>query len=308
MNAFITGQGFSLIGMLSVLIGAVINIILDPILIYACNMGVQGAALATIISQAVSCAWVIIFLLGKKTTIKLRPKYFLLKAKVILPCLSLGLANFIMQASESAIAICFNTSLRKYGGDIAVGCMTILTSVMQFAMLPIQGISQGGQPILSYNYGAKKIDRVKKTFKYLLISCLSYSMFIWIFVSAFPRLFAGIFTSDAELLDFTVKYLRIYIFGLGIFGIQMACQITFVSIGNAPSSILVAVVRKFILLIPLIYIVPCFTANKTLGVYLAEPIADVTAVIFTAILFFFQFRKSLAKIENPAPNKELEVQ
>ena len=202
-----------------------------------------------------------------------------------------------MQASESVISVCFNSSLLGYGGDIAVGAMTILTSVMQFAMLPLQGIAQGAQPILSYNYGAKSADRVKKTYKLLLISCLVYSVTLWMCVMLFPRAFATVFTTDTALLDFTESVIRIYFGGMFLFGIQIACQMTFVSLGNAPSSVIVAVVRKFVLLLPLIYIMPNFVEDKTVGVYMAEPIADIIAVTFTAILFVFQFRKALKKIE-----------
>ena len=297
MNAFITAQGFAKQGMLTVLIGAVCNIILDPILIFALGMGVQGAALATVLSQGVSCAWVLLFLFGKKSILKLRAKNFLQSPRLILPCVALGTATFIMQASESVISVCFNSSLAKYGGDIAVGAMTILSSVMQFALLPLQGISQGAQPILSYNFGAKNVERVKKTYRVLLTVCLSYSALIWAFVMAFPRVFAGIFTPDEALLAFTGRALRIYCAVLILFGIQLACQMTFVSIGNAVCSIIVAVTRKFILLIPLIYLMPTLVSDKTMGVYLAEPVADALAVSFTAVLFFFQFRKAMRKLE-----------
>ena len=179
MNAFITAQGFTKISMVSIIIGAVCNIILDPIFIFGFDMGVKGAALATILSQAVSCVWVISFLCGKKTIIKLKFSDLKLSSKIILPCVALGSATFIMQSSESVISVCFNSSLLRYGGDIAVGAMTILTSVMQFAMLPLQGIAQGAQPILSFNYGAKNSVRVKKTFKILLVTCLVYSVSLW---------------------------------------------------------------------------------------------------------------------------------
>jgi len=198
-----------------------------------------------------------------------------------------------MQASESVISVCFNSSLLRYGGDVAVGAMTILTSVMQFAMLPLQGLGQGAQPVSSYNFGAGNVERVKKTFKLLLISSLTYSMTLWAAIMLVPRAFAGIFTPDPTLLDFTEKALRIYCGGLGLFGIQMACQMTFVSLGNAPSSIIVAVVRKFVLLLPLIYCLPQLMSDKTMAVYTAEPAADILAVTFTAILFAFQFKKAL---------------
>ena len=300
MNAYITAQGFARMGMLTVVIGAVANIILDPIFIFALNMGVRGAALATVISQAISCIWVLLFLSGTKSILRLRPGVLKIDLKLVLPCVALGSAHFIMQASESVISACFNTSLRTYGGDIAVGAMTILTSVMQFAMLPLQGLAQGAQPIISYNYGARNRERVRGIFKILLTSSLIYSMTIWAAVMLFPRGFASIFTSDAALLDFTSGALRIYCAVLGIFGIQIACQMTFVSLGKALSSMVVAIMRKFVLLLPLIYIVPTFfdACMKTTGVYLAEPIADVIAVSFTAVLFAFQFKKALRSIEN----------
>ena len=299
MNAFITAQGFAKTGMLSVLIGAVANIILDPIFIFCFNMDVQGAALATIISQALSCAWVLAFLFGKRTMLKIKRKNLFLEAKIILPCLALGLSVFIMQASESVISVCFNSSLLRYGGDIAVGAMTILTSVMQFAMLPLQGLGQGAQPIISYNYGARNVGRVKAAFRLLLKTSVLYAVALWGLVMIFPQLFAAMFTSDAELMEFTKTALRIYMASMFLFGIQMACQMTFNSLGRAKESIIVAVMRKFILLIPLIYIMPAvWSSNQTMAVYLAEPIADALAVTFTAVLFAFQFKKALVKISD----------
>lgn len=298
MVAFINAQGFTKVGMTVVLIGAVCNIVLDPVFIFVFGMGVKGAALATIISQAVSCVLVILFLLGKKTQLKLKRKYLIIDVKLIFPCVALGLSTFIMQSSESVISVCFNSSLLKYGGDIAVGAMTILTSVMQFAMLPMQGIAQGAQPISSYNYGAGNASRVKQTFKLLLVSCVVYSTLLWGMIMLFPQIFAGIFTPEAELIEFTSKALRIYCGVMCLFGIQIACQMTFVSIGNATCSIIVAVVRKFVLLLPLIYIIPHFVSDKTMGVYLAEPFADVIAVTFTAILFTVQFRKAMKALEH----------
>lgn len=298
MNAFITAQGFTTTSMVSVLIGAICNITLDPVFIFVFNMGVKGATLATVLSQAISTIWVVVFLSGKKTQLHLRKKYMGLKPKVFLPCVALGLATFIMQASESVVTVCFNSSLLHYGGDIAVGAMTILTSVMQFAMLPLQGIAQGSQPIASYNYGAKNADRVKKTFRLLVITCLTYSTLLWAAVQIIPKVFVSIFTSDAKLVAFTAPMLKIYLGGLFLFGIQIACQITFTSLGKAVNSIIVAVVRKFVLLLPLIYIMPHVVSNPTIGVYMAEPIADIIAVLFTSVLFTFQFKKALAQIRN----------
>lgn len=298
MNAFITAQGFATTGMLSVLIGAVCNIILDPVLIYGLHMGVKGAATATIISQAVSTLWVLRFLTGKKTILKIRRENLKMEKKVVLPGVALGLAPFIMQASESVIIVCFNSSLLKYGGDVAVGAMTILSSVIQFSMLPMQGFAQGAQPISSFNYGAKNAGRVRKTFRLLLTCCVIYSVLFWAAVMLFPQGFAMIFSSDAELISYTRWALRIYAAGMGIFGIQIACQMTFISMGNAKASIIVAVMRKFVLLLPLIYLLPHLVENKVMGVYLAEPVADVIAVTFTAVLFYFQFKKAMRAIES----------
>ncbi|MBP3667894.1 MAG: MATE family efflux transporter [Clostridia bacterium] len=303
MNAFVTAQGFTAVSMISVVIGAAANIALDPLFIYGLGMGVRGAALATVISQALSCLWVISFLVSRRSLLRIRKQSLNLSPRVILPCLALGSAAFVMQGSESVISVCFNSSLLRYGGDIAVGAMTILTSVMQFAMLPLQGIAQGAQPILGYNYGAKNAPRVKKTFRLLLTVCLLYSLSLWALVILFPQLFVSLFTPDPALQDFAQSVLPIYFFGMGIFGIQIACQMTFVSLGNAPASVLVAVMRKFVLLLPLIYIMPRLLQDATLGVYIAEPIADVIAVTFTAILFVFQFRKALKSIEVPAPHQ-----
>lgn len=301
LNAFITAQGFAKEGMMTVLIGAICNIVLDPIFIFGLKMGVRGAALATIISQGISCVWVVKFLTGKKTILKIKKENFVTGLKYVTPCIALGLSTFVMQSSESIVSVCFNSSLLKYGGDVAVGAMTILTSVMQFAMLPLQGLAQGAQPITSYNYGAGNAGRVKQSFKLLLTCSLIYSTTLWRIIMLKPSAFAGMFTNDAVLLEFASNALRIYCRVLLIFGIQIACQMTFVSTGNAICSIIVAVMRKFILLIPLIYIMPhIYTADKTTAVYMAEPVADIIAVTFTAIMFIFRFRKSLKKIEKSA--------
>ena len=296
MNAFITAQGFATTGMLTVLIGAVCNIVLDPLFIFGLNMGVRGAALATVLSQGISCVWVVSFLMGKKTSLRLKPQNMRIDMKLLAPCIALGLSTFIMQSTESIISVCFNSSLLKYGGDIAVGAMTILTSVMQFAMLPLQGLAQGAQPISSYNFGAKNAERVKQTFFALLKASLTYSVILWACIMLFPQAFAGIFTPDQELLAFTAKALRIYCGALFIFGIQIACQMTFVSIGNAPCSIIVAILRKFVLLIPLIFILPHILPDQTMAVYTAEPAADTLAVIFTMVMFGTQFKKALKKL------------
>lgn len=293
LNAFITAQGFATVGMLSVVIGAVCNIVLDPIFIFAMNMGVRGAALATILSQAVSAVWVVRFLTGKKTILKLRKEYLKIQPKIFLPCAALGLSPFIMQSTESILNICFNSSLLKYGGDMAVGAMTILSSVMQFALLPLQGLTQGSQPIISFNFGAKNVSRVKKAFFLLLISACTYAAAVWAVTMLKPELFIGIFTPDAELAKTAKWALRIYMAVAALFGIQLACQQTFVALGRAKESIFLALLRKVVLLIPLIYILPVFFADKTMAVFLAEPVADVLAVTTTTVLFGVKFRQIL---------------
>ena len=299
MNAFITAQGFSKTSMYTVLIGALTNIFLDPVFIFGFDMGVQGAALATVISQCISCVWVLFFLRSEKTILKLIKENMHLKAKVILPCLALGLAAFIMQSSESVISVCFNTSLLKYGGDIAVGAMTILSSINMFAMLPLQGLGQGAQPIVSYNYGAKDAKRVRGAFMLLLKSSFIYATALWLIIMLLPQVFTSLFTTNAELAAFTQSAMRRYFAVMFMFGIQIACQMTFTAIGSAKSSIAVAVVRKFVLLLPLIYLMPAlFPADKAMAVYLAEPAADFIAVTFTAILFSIQFKRAMDKLPN----------
>ncbi|MCI5511563.1 MAG: MATE family efflux transporter [Eubacterium sp.] len=291
LNAFINAQGFAKSGMLTVVIGAICNIILDPIFIFLLNMGVRGAALATIISQGVSCVWILKFLMGNKSTLRLQTRYMRIQPKVVIPCVALGVSPFIMQFTESILNVCFNTSLLKYGGDTAVGAMTILGSVMQFTMLPLQGLSQGAQPIVSFNYGANNIKRVKKAFRLLLLCSLSFTVIMWTVCMLFPQLFIGIFTSDAQLAEYTKWAIHIYMAATLIFGIQIACQQTFIALGNAKVSVFLALLRKVILLIPLIYILPNFFADKTMAVFLAEPVADVIAVTTTAVLFAKEYRR-----------------
>ena len=291
MNAFITAQGFSGFGMLTVAIGAVLNIALDPLFIYTFDMGVKGAALATVLSQAVSALWATYFLTSRRSVLKLERGRMRLRPSILLGCLSLGVAPFIMQASESVINVCYNTSLARYGGDTAVGAMTILSSVMMFAMLPIQGLGQGAQPIISYNYGAKKFGRVRQCYKYLLLSGTVFCSVLWGAVQLFPDVFARMFTSDAALASYAKHVLRVYMAMSFLFGVQIACQMTFISIGYAKESVCVALARKVALLIPLIYLLPRLISDQTLAVFLAEPVADTLAVIFTAILFAVKFKK-----------------
>ncbi len=296
LNNFITSQGFATISMLSVVIGAVANIILDPIFIFVFNMGVKGAALATILSQALSAFWVLRFLMGKKTILRIKKQYLKIEPKTYLPCLALGMSPFVMQSTESIISVCFNSSLLKYGGDIAVGSMTILSSIMQFSMLPLQGLTQGAQPIISFNYGARKAERVKKAFFLQLISCVVFSGLIWAIAMFAPNLFIGIFTPDPDLTAYTKWAIRIYMAVSIIFGLQIGCQQTFVAIGNAKVSLFLAVLRKIILLIPLIFLLPNFFEDKAMAVFLAEPVADVIAVTTTVCMFTFQFRKTMKEL------------
>lgn len=291
LNAFINAQGFALMGMLTVTIGAVCNIILDPIFIFGLNMGVRGAALATILSQGVSFVWVLKFLLSSRSSLRIRRKNLKLSAPVILPCIALGLSPFIMQFTESVLSICFNTSLLKYGGDMAVGAMTIMASVMQFCMMPLQGLTQGAQPIISFNYGAGNAGRVKKTFRLLLKCALLFSTAVWALSMFVPQIFIGIFTSDPALADYTIWAIRIYMAASLLFGIQLACQQTFIALGNAVTSVFLALLRKVILLIPLIFVLPLFFTDKVFAVFLAEPVADFVAVSVTSILFIRQYRK-----------------
>ena len=297
MNAYITAQGFTTVSMKTVMIGAGLNIVLDPIFIFGLGMGVRGAALATILSQAVSAAWVLRFLTGGKSKWRLRKENLRPRAKVVLPCLALGLSPFIMQSTESLISVCFNSSLLKYGGDTAVGAMTVLISIMQLAMMPLQGLTQGCQPIVSYNYGARNAQRVREAFRCLLRACLVYSLTLWTLVQLMPQMFAGIFTPDPELRAYAAWAMRIYMAATGIFGIQVACQQTFIALGNAKASLFLAVLRKIILLIPFIYILPHFFADKVFAVFLAEPVADFLAVCTTATIFAIQFKKTMAELE-----------
>ena len=297
MNAFITAQGFTTVSMKTVLIGAALNTVLDPLFIFVFGMGVKGAALATILSQAVSALWVLRFLTGGTTKWKLRREHLRPVPAVFGPSVALGLSPFIMQSTESLIAVCFNSSLLKYGGDTAVAAMTVLTGIMQFALMPIHGLTQGAQPIVSYNFGARNARRVRDAFRCLLISCFVYSMVLWALVQLFPQLFILLFNDDPTLVDYAAWALRIYMGATGLFGIQIACQQTFVALGNAKTSLFLAALRKIILLVPLIYILPCFFADKAFAVFLAEPVADFLAVCTTSAMFALQFRRAMASLE-----------
>ncbi|WP_131065200.1 MATE family efflux transporter [Clostridioides difficile] len=295
MNTFINTQGFATTGMMTVAIGALINIILDPIFIFGFNMGVKGAALATIIAQGVSAIWVLMFLFGKKSILKIKKKYMIPKASIILPVLGLGISPFIMQSTESLVLIALNSKLQMYGGDLAVGSMAIMSSIMQILMLPNMGVTQGAQPIISYNYGSGQLDRVKKTFKLCLLSCFTYSTILWLLLMIFPAFFVSIFNKNPQLLSMTSWSIKIYFAGAFMFGIQIACQQTFLALGKATISLVLALLRKIVLLIPLIFILPTFFNEKLFAVILAEPVADITAATITAISFFIFYKCVLSK-------------
>ena len=295
LNTFISTQGFAKISMLTVVIGAVISIVLDPIFIFVFGMGVKGAALANIIAQCISAIWTLKFLFGNKTKLRIRKENMYIKKSIIIPVLLLGVSPFIMQSTESLLNITLNSSLQKYGGDIAVGAMTILSSLMQVLLLPLTGLTQGAQPIISYNYGAKNNERVKKTFKLLITCAVSFTSIYWICLMVVPRIFVSLFSNDPKLLDITVWSIRIYIAVAFVMGAQIACQQTFIAVGQAKSSLILALLRKVILLIPLIYILPNFFSDKVFAVFFAEPISDFIATTITVITFVIQFKKILAK-------------
>ncbi len=293
MNMFITTQGFAKISMLTVVIGAALNIALDPVFIFVFNMGVRGAALATIISQGVSAAWVLKFLTGRKTTLRIRKRGMRIRPKILLPVLALGVSPFIMQSTESLLSVVLNTSLLKYGGDIAVGAYTVIGSVMQIVNLPMQGLFQGAQPITSFNYGAQNFDRVKKSVRLLTTTAVIYGTLFWLALMLAPQVFVGMFTGDAELTEMTVWAMRIFLAGVFAFGFQGAFQNSFLALGQAKVSLLLALLRKIVLLIPLIFVMPLVCEKKLCGVFIAEPIADITAALVTTISFLTWARRNL---------------
>lgn len=295
MNPFITTQGFAKISMLTTVIGAVINIVLDPIFIFVLDMGVRGAALATVLSQAVGAVWILCFLTGKKTILRLKKENMKLIPSIILPCLGLGISTFVMLSTESLLSISFTSSLSKYGGDIAVGAMTIITSVSQLVVMPLQGICQGGQPIISYNYGANNKERVKEAFFTQFGACVIYTSVFWAALMFVPQIFAGMFTNDVALIEYTTWTLRIYMAGIFALGFQISCQQSFMALGQAKVSLLLACLRKIILLIPFIFILPVFFENKVFAVFLAEPVSDIIAAAVTTITFLTQFNRILKK-------------
>lgn len=300
LNPFINTQGFAKISMSTVMIGAIINIVLDPIFIFTFDMGVKGAALATILGQFVSAIWVLSFIFGKKNKIRVRRKYIIPDIKILGAIIALGVSPFIMQATESLVVVSLNNKLQAYGGDLAVGAMTIMNSIMQIILLPLLGLSQGAQPIISYNYGAKSIERVKETFKLLVIYCLAYTLIMWLSIMIFPEVFVKIFNNNPELIEITARSMRIFFFGIFIFGAQIACQQTFLALGQAKNSLILALLRKIFLLVPLIFILPEFfkvnkwKLNATLA---AEPISDIIATVITVVTFLIFYKKKLIKLK-----------
>lgn len=294
LNMFLTAQGFSGFAMLTTVIGAVINIILDPILIIGFQMGVKGAAIATVLSQMVGACWVLWFLVkGKRTVLRLRLSCMRLVGRVFGPCLGLGVSGFVMMGTEAALSICFNSSLQSFGGDIAVGSMTIISSCSQLALMPASGICQGCQPIISYNFGAGQTERVKKCFKLQLLLCGGYTLAFWAFSMLLPSVLVQIFNSDPALVEHTVWTMRVYMAGIFAMGFQLTCQQCFMALGQAKVSLLLACLRKLILLIPLIFILPLFIENKVFAVFLAEPISDILAASVTITVFSLRFHKIL---------------
>lgn len=293
LNMFISSQGQAKTAMLSVLIGAVTNIVLDPVFIFVLHMDVRGAALATIISQALSAAWVLRFLLSEKTVMRIRRIYLKPDFRIIGSIMALGISPFIMQATESAINIVLNRGLQTYGGDLYVGSMTILQSVMQLVVIPVQGFTQGIQPIISYNFGARKFERVRKTYRLTIGFTFLVATAACICTVSFPAVFAGIFTSNQELIQLVRKVMPVFMAGIWIFGIQMGCQTTFMGLGQAKISLFIALLRKVFLLIPLAIILPKFFG--VMGVYYAEPISDITAATTAGIIFLCVRKKIVSE-------------
>ena len=304
MTPFLTTQGFAKIAMMTTIIGAGINIILDPIFIFVLGMGVKGAATATVLSQAVAAFWILRFLTSDKTILRLRKENLKLDPKIFGPSLALGISPFIMVSTESLLSISFTTSLAKYGGDVAVGAMTIITSINMLVTMPLQGFTQGGQPIMSYNFGAGNVDRVKKAFFMQFGVCVGYATLFWGLCMLMPNVLAGIFTTDVDLAEYASWAIRIYMAGIFSVGFQLSCQQSFMALGQAAISLVMAFLRKLILLIPLIFILPNFFADKVFGVFLAEPVSDIVAAAITTIVFFTQFKKIMAKAGTDQPTEK----
>ena len=291
LNGFITAQGKSGVAMKTVLIGAVLNVVLDPVFIFLFGMGVRGAAVATVISQAVSALWVVRFLVGPSSELRLKKAFFRLDRRLLWPAVALGASPFVMQSTESLLTVTFNVSLQKYGGDLAVGAMTILTSVMQMMQMPLLGLMQGAQPILSFNYGAGNSKRMKEVIRYSVLIGAVFVCCVWVVVQLSPRTVVYLFNHKPELVEMTAWALRIYMAVGFTAAFQWGFQQSFVALGEAKISLFLALERKIILLIPLILILPRFFEDKLFAVFLAEPVADFLAAATTTVLFFFRFRR-----------------
>ena len=320
LNPFINAQGFAKVSMMTVMIGAVINIVLDPIFIFTFNLGVKGAALATVIGQFVSAIWVLKFMF-KNSPLKIRKKYLIPEFKVILGIMALGISPFIMQATESLVIVSMNNQLYKFGGDIAISSMTVMSSIMQILMLPLVGLSQGAQPIISYNFGAKAFDRVKKTFKLLIVCSITYTTIVWLGLMVAPASFVKIFNDSPKLIELTSWSIRLFFAGGFALGAQIACQQTFLALGQAKTSLILALLRKVFLLVPLIFILPVILkdlsfmlgattieSQQLMATYLSESIADIIAASTTIICFSIFYKKTLSKIElEEHKEKEIEM-
>lgn len=292
LNTFINIQGRPGIAMCSILIGAFINIILDPIFIYSLGLGVKGAAIATVISQACSAAWVLRFLFSRKASLNLAHRYMRLDMRTIGAILGLGISPFIMASTESLVGFVLNGSLKQFG-DIYVSTLTILQSAMQFGSVPITGFAQGFVPIISYNFGHGNTDRVKECYKIALVTMFTFNAVVMLAMISFPAAAASMFTSDPELIDTVSQMMPVFLSGMTIFGLQRACQNTFIALGQAKVSLFIALLRKVILLVPLALLLPEFWGVK--GVFAAESIADATAAICCTIIFMMTFPRILRK-------------
>ncbi len=295
LNIYISCQGNAKIAMFSVLIGAVLNIILDPVFIFGFDMGVKGAALATVISQAVSAVWVVRFLLSKQSVIRIKWENMKPDLKIIGSVCALGVSPFVMQSTEALVTIVLNNGLQSYGGDLYVGSLTILQSVMQLIVVPVNGLTQGVQPVISYNFGAGNFDRVKKTFKTVLIADLAVTVIACLLTQFVPGVFAAAFTDEAALIALVKEVMPIFFAGIWIFGVQMACQSAFMGMGQAVVSLFLALLRKVILLIPLALILPKFFGVQ--GIYYAEPVADIAAALTTGVVYAVMSKKLFSKSE-----------
>ena len=300
LNAFIICQSQPRIAMFSVLIGAIANIVLDPVFIFGMHMGVKGAAVATVISQGLSAAWVMSFLLGKKSSLKIRRNCMRLEGRILGSVFSLGISPFIMNATESFISIVLNHGLQAYGGDLHVGSLTIMQSIMQLFSAPLNGFTQGMTPIVSYNYGARNFDRVKQLYRWMIGMCFGFRFLSTVTAMLLPGFYAGFFTNETELVALTGEVMPIFMAGMLVFGLQNGIQPTFLALGQAKISLFIAVLRKIILLIPLAIILPYFMG--VMGVYWAEPISDTLSAATASVLFLLNIKKilseeSLAKIQ-----------